>query len=308
VQACHVKPDDPIPEVPAGTDLRAEAWAALLVRAGGMDTDRILVRSHGQHGRALRPEITSTSLEWNEQVQQQVCFLDVRRDGLYENLPEALFHEAGSGRSIKRNAAEDVHANKAREFFRPFEQELFRLRVALLSAQLDASLGGTADHLRAWAELWDLPEDIDLRTRRALLLVLPYATQAVGDLGMTAVCFAFVMGHPVSIRIAERRSRPVDTGERSRLGGSALGAIILGGIHVEEWPHLAIRVQEVPVAYMAQAQARERLMRSIEVLASYFLPVHLGWSVELEMRKVDLGPPLGQADVPMLLGLNACLA
>ncbi|MBK7754188.1 MAG: hypothetical protein IPI41_16740 [Flavobacteriales bacterium] len=290
----------PLPEL----DLLAEVWAALLVRDRKVSPDDVFLRSLGQHGRSHRRDVVRSGVPHDRGATEPVLLLEARREGIYDGLPEALFHEAGSGRAIKRNAAEDRHAQRAREFFQPFEQELFRIRMAMVSAEVDSALDSTGGVDEMWSDLWSIPEDLDVRTRKALLLVLPHAHAGSNDLSVREACFSFVIGYPVKIALVAPRSAPIEGTAAATLGGAALGAVALGDHFHDGWPSLEVEIQGIPALKLSGREHRLKLDRAIEACMEYLLPVHLEASVRLLVREEDQELVLDDASRPGILAMN----
>lgn len=296
-------------EPPAGMDLLTEVWGLHLLHALGLDREELLFRSQGQHGRSQRKDILAVERKATLDDTAEQYVVDLRRDGLYDLLPEALFHEAGSSRSTKRNAVEDRNEQQARDFFLPFEQELFRLRMGLRA-------DGDAQAAHAWnnagtqalAALWMLPAGLGDRTRKALLEVLPYARQVQGDLDATAACFAFVLGHPVRIQRLPPAPAPVPAGRQVVLGEAPLGSgAAMGDVFYDGWPSILVKIHDLPVLKVDDPRERQAMLTLAKILADHFLPAHLDVRFELDVRADDQALVLGNEHTPALLAFNTCI-
>jgi hypothetical protein len=241
--------------------------------------------------------------------QLETMFLELRRDGLYDGLPEAIFHGAGTGRSMKRNAEEDRHEQRARDFFLPFEQEAHRLRMAL-RAQADGAIASGSGHTEATAlaALWMLPRNLNKVDRERLLYVLPYANSIIGDLEATAACFAQVLGYPVRITRHMPTPLPVSEQLQAQLGGAALGVDFVAGDRFHDgWPMLEVEVLEIPATILADPATRRRLHTLTTLLSGYLLPVHLEVSMYFRVHHNDEGFAIGDGERPSFLAMNTRL-
>lgn len=85
----------------------------------------------------------------------------------------------------------------------------------------------------ALARVWDLPDDLEPSVRAALIRLLPWLKRAECDLELSASCYSFVVGYPVTLRMT--RSEPIELGNgfEAALGQSALGraGIVSQGAH-----------------------------------------------------------------------------
>ena len=288
-------------------DTLAEEFALMLINDGSVLPDDVIFRSMGQHGRSHRRDIINVRSGNANEGQQHLLLIDLRRDGIYEGLPEALFHEPGSGRSVKRNAAENRNAEHARDFFLPFEQELFRLRMAMRADEAERALAGVGGTFaQELCELWMVPDDLDERTRRALLEVLPRMEQVVGNLDATAASVGHVLGHRVSITLLPPASVEVMEGMVASLGGAELGEqLVAGDRFFDGWPSLLMEAHDLPLAALDTPAERRALRRIMEVMADYFLPAHLSIEYRLNLHSEDEHFSIGDDAKPVILAMNA---
>lgn len=293
-------------QAPDGMDLLAEEWALRMLNEQELPMQDCVFQALGDHGRSHRQEIARIKLRNLPGTDHPVAYMELRRNGLYDGLPEALFHEAGSSRTVKQNAVEDRNEQHAREFFRPFEQELWRLRVALRAQEHDLVATGTARvHGRALASLWLLPDFLASAERAALLQVLPLVPQVYGDLPAVAACFAHVLGH--AVRISQRGPGPVPVHDalRAGMGEMALGGnSVVGDRFFDGWPGILVAVEGIPVRLMAEPVRYKRLRTLARVLAEHFLPAHLDVEYAFTVSGEDEGITLGSEGSPALLAMN----
>ena len=111
----------------SGGDIKAEVIAALLIPE--VDIDDISIKIKGQHKRAYRNEIDKIEFTNDGEV-----ILNCHRDGLYHNLPQALFHSQHSVSTNERESEtysqlEKEERETALNFFTPFEREYYRART-----------------------------------------------------------------------------------------------------------------------------------------------------------------------------------
>jgi hypothetical protein len=286
-------------------DPLAETLAIQTLQSGKVDSRHVLLRSMGQHARSQSKDVHQVSTTYLPLEDIDLMVFSVLRDGLYDNLPEALFHEAGSSKEPKRNQAEDQHAASARLFFMPFEQETFRLRLALLEDELTSALGKkNRQREDALARVWDLPDDLDPSVRSAMLRLLPWLKRAECDLEMGASCYSFVIGHPVTLRLARREPTEQGNGFEAALGQSALGHCVAGDTMDDGWPMVEVVVSELPLAALDDPIRRRSLRRTLEVLSMYLLPAHLDVRYSFSVLEDEESATIGDPQRPGILALN----
>lgn len=294
---------------PGDMDLLAEEWALCLLEEHNLTLDSCVFHPNGDHGRSHRKEIAHVSVRNLRGTDRPAVYLELRRNGIYHGLPEALFHEAGSSRTVKRNAAEDRNAQHAREFFLPFEQETGRSRMVLRAIEHELLSKGVAQvHGQALAELWMLPDFLAVGERTALLQVLPLAHKIQGDLSAIAACFTHVLGHPVRITLLEPSPVIVAEGLSQGLGIQVLGGdCVVGDSFFDGWPGIQVTVEAIPVNKMADPSWNRWLRTLARVLAEHFLPVHLEVAYAFNVLEEDQGLTLGCEERPALLNVNTCI-
>ena len=126
-------------------DFKAEVIAAEMVEHG-INADRILILLAGALKRSFSADVASVEDEFSEYDRKEYTIVKPTREGIYDMLPEGLFHSATAHknantdkeiiRSIKKRREEEVNARK---FFLPFETTInyLRMQMALYENMLD---------------------------------------------------------------------------------------------------------------------------------------------------------------------------
>src|ERR1039457_2548459 len=116
-------------------DIRAEAVAADIIEKG-MNPADIVIINDGSFRRNFSRDINYGEVI-NLDNGQQVLGLHITRDGLYDSLPEGVFHEQSiepltSGHDMaKLSKSQKTEEKYARKFLLPFENEIFYHRIQL---------------------------------------------------------------------------------------------------------------------------------------------------------------------------------
>ena len=146
------------------------------------------------------------SMDWEEgENGQQELHLVVRRNGLYDALPEALFH---SLQPISLQVAGEVdylpkqEEKAARQFFSGLDAEFYRVELQLeeIEQSLLSALYGDVLYEQL-CRFWEL-EQYDYLSRQqkeVLLELLPITHRIVGNWELTAHCFAAILDCRVNI-------------------------------------------------------------------------------------------------------------
>ena len=183
-------------------DIRAEIYAANLIENSEETTQKLgvddfIIQPIGAFKRSYSRDVIKTKEKQFAKKQHKHVYIKINRDGLYDHLPEGIFHEHYTGkgeRTLKQSEANIKQKKKeeqaARTFFLPFEQEFYRQRL-IIELEERAFLKGFLDKnlLKMFLEYWGLstlkfsndPDKNDLKAA-ALLNLLPYCSDIAGNL------------------------------------------------------------------------------------------------------------------------------
>jgi type VI secretion system protein ImpH len=295
-------------------DLRLEAIVAELL-AQGYELDDFLVRPVGLFARRYRRDLGTVYEESFERRHRQVVrtVLEVHREGLYDALPQQVFHQPGIQEMIEDSRTQRRREKATRLFFLPFEQEFFRFRVAIEQEERRYFTSLAAHwYNEALARFWGLAEaGLPPTVLTNLLYLLPLACNIVGDLPRTRYCFESVLGQPVQLRVLPPQRHPLPaaaTGaspSSGTLGHLALGTdMVLGGEYQETLPALEISLQRLTVpeleAYLTEAWPA----RALALLCQYFIAFETDVVVRYEMAAAEPVFQLSDGEDAPILGFT----
>ena len=307
-------------------DLRVEVILAELLTVGYVFDD-FLVRPVSLFARRYRRDLGNVSEEPFERGHRPVVrtVLEVHREGLYDALPQQVFHQPGSSSSEHppgtRAMVEDSRAQRRKEkatrrFFLPFEQEFFRCRVRIEQEERRYFTSLSARwYNEALARFWGLADaGLPPAALTNLLYLLPLACHIVGDLPRTQRCFESVLGQPVQLRVVAPQRHPLPGGvaasgptppSSGRLGSLALGRdLVLGGDYQETLPALEIRLSDLTVTQLEAYLAGEWPAKALALLCAYFVAFETDVVVRYEMAAVTPEFRLGEGENAPVLGFT----
>ncbi|MBO0359115.1 hypothetical protein J0X19_14235 [Hymenobacter sp. BT186] len=267
-------------------DLRLEVVLADLL-AHGYRFDDFVVRPASLFSRRYRRDIGAVTDERTERWQAPKTAIEVHREGLYDALPQQLFHQPGdpAPQPGVRAMIEDIQAQRRREkatrrFFLPFEQEFYRFRVLLEQEERRYMTNLSAQwYNEVLARFWELAGQLPPRQVTTLLYLLPLAHRIVGDLPRTQQVFESVLELPVHLRTVAPLEFAVEalqtTGATTGavLGQGALGRdFVLSGAYQETLPALEISLQLQSTAELETYLAPDSWQsRALKLLCNYFV-------------------------------------
>lgn len=218
---------------------------------------------------------------------QDFLNIEVHRDGLYDYLPEGLFHQATGYTRDQREVFAEIdeqgrRRSAARRFFQPIEQEFYlqRLRLELEERKYDVSEDNLRQNRQAdiLREFWGLPlELLTIRQLNNLLHLLPVAHRITPNQALVRQVFELILGVPVHLRTIPPLTFLIELTEgdvppSDELSRSELGNLSLGGVYQDTMPAVEIRLGPLNGSQLNDFLANGRSRVILNLLITYFIP------------------------------------
>lgn len=274
------------------TDFKAVALAADLIEREIIEAENVEVIPVGSDKRAFAKDIEQSQSYYLESRRQNRLRIQVNREGLYDMLPEGLFHRPPKGSSAmdEEGMIKDIRERReeekaARLFFSPFDVELNHARVMaeLYENMLDKKTTYTELNRifeKSWAE-FDL---LDKRQSIIWMHLIPEIQQRRNDMPFISKILNALFNLPVEISDNSNHIKliAIDAQMQMQLGKSALGIdTIIGKEFMPE--HEAIKVKIGPahpsslISFIPGGKNRAVL----EMALSYLVPIDTEVQTEL---------------------------
>ncbi|MEL7062444.1 MAG: type VI secretion system baseplate subunit TssG [Bacteroidota bacterium] len=267
-------------------DLRLEVILGELIQNGHLKPEQIEVQPEGIFFRGSRRDLGKVEEVRNELGQVKKIVFHALREGLYDALPQGLFHRPKS-RKYKKTAkeiSEEVRAQEAeeaaaRDFFQPIEQEYYGQRIQLEQEERDVFSGfsskkGQRIFLR---DFWGLalpgipPEQIT-----ALLYILPLSYTYKGVLPKVEEIMQAVMRQPIRLIPEYKGLYQADLDLFPGLGETFLGLnTVLGPELRDGMPTLRMEIGPMNGEELMDYLLKGKQEKLRKVLCHFFLPVDL---------------------------------
>lgn len=274
-------------------DIRSEVIVSDLL-ASGMHTEDISVRFAGQLKRPCSRDIADIRLAPQGKRNQQLEII-LNRDSIYDTLPEGMFHQpSAENQSLSVSSmVEEYHQQQqeeeeARQFFAPFENELFLQRTfteseefrqlsQIQQSQLDPSV---------LAQL-GIDPGLPQAFTATFLRILPYLSHIAGDLVKTEQLFSLLLDDPIRLK-ADSCARAEKGGHLPLLGDATLGDDLTAGNTLLP-DHNIFRLTVGPVS-------REKLpgyadegwkAAALQTLINFVIPIEWEITVQIEITKEE---------------------
>jgi type VI secretion system protein ImpH len=261
-------------------DLKVEFILAELMKTS-LDPDNTVIHALGIFKRRYSKDLVRGEIKEYRESKRQFLELSVHRNGLYDLLPNGLFHQP-QNRKSNLNPAQAIEEHKyqkqvereSRLFFLPFEQELYRLSL-FLEIEERKSIFTTQNVLnnQAFIDFWHIPDFFNEQQICNLLYILPLAASVVGDKLLTRLCFESILNDHVGIfESAPVRHEVTETGN-SILNNVYLGAdFVIENSFSEVAPCLEIHITPSRQEDLIQYLEGGVKMKMLEFLLGYFTP------------------------------------
>ena len=293
-------------------DIKAEVVVGEL-HDNNFSSNEILTHHLGGFLRSVRKDIQEVGFPENVLPDEALeIVLELSRDGLYDSLPEGLFHQPSlRSRSAKRNEIMDelkkhrVEEGYARKFFAPFENEFFNLRVLLEKREKYAIQGFTTSaNKKLLQRIWRVMQYLNSRQINLLMHYLPLAHILRGDNVKLQKVMQTVLGVKVNLQYsnvnyivknhAQAQLSKVTLGVDSVLGNSftlsvPYQQILIGPLSNKEFP-----------AYLPGGEAHTLL----KLLQDFFFPAYLQTQLIITMQRNENKLSLNEVSNISYLGFN----
>jgi hypothetical protein len=291
-------------------DIKAEVMANHALQ-NNVHPDDFVVLHDGRFYREYRTDVYAIN-KIDDAWLHQLLQLRLSRSGLYDLVPEGLFHQSYT--SAKSNAATELAAQSrvdrkkelaARKFFQPIENSLFRQRVSLEQEEENLLAGMDNGLLNDYFfTFWEFPEALNKTSAMLLVLLLPYAHAIAGDLELMQNCLEILLQEKVSIELITPAACAAP-GRDNSLGMGELGNdFVCGQTFSEDYPCLQYNIgplqQSKPVDYVTGGD-NDLLL---QVFNNYFAPAEADIIINVEVDRTRALVELSAEESP-ILGFSA---
>ncbi|SEJ68902.1 hypothetical protein SAMN05216327_11676 [Dyadobacter sp. SG02] len=267
-------------------DLKAEFIASSWLE-NDIPAAQILFRPLGDFKRRSHHDIENTRELELGNFKGQV--IDSNRSGIYDHLPEQLFHLPSSTNlgTVKKKVDEirlqREKEQKSRLFFLPLEQEFFLNRVSLARLEQCAwELGADSGLLQELKAFWQAPPSLDESVFVQLLPLLPLVSENRGNLDKAAEIMTIALRLPVEIHIIYGLKYHYEC--NASMGDALLGAdTALGGDLDTYLPQINVDIEVPSPAGLDKYLHNPNFDVLVNWLLGWFVPVEYDFAVSLKL-------------------------
>jgi len=272
-------------------DVKPEALLANALRHGLVKIEDIFIRPVSTFQRSYARDLFAVEKRERKQG-NSYYYVDINREGLYDTLPEGLFHQTlkKDAQIDTETAVEELELHRqeekaARKFFLPLEQEFYRLQLLAEWQESQLMLSSlNRQQYSALINLWGLPKTLSDYQALMMLHIIPLLHRIVGDYETTSNLLSLVMENTIRVVASQATTQETNEVELPSLGAFELGRDSILGNYIEDYhPHYQLIVGPIEkkyiTGYLSAGKKRKTLLR----LCAYFLPCQSDISVKIEI-------------------------
>lgn len=277
-------------------DYKAEVTAAEMVEEG-VPIEQILILMLGSLRRTYRKDVDFLEKKFSELDHHTYTVINTPKEGIYDMLPEGLFHTVSLKNSVKSQKEivkiikehRDEEFN-ARRFFAPFETSINHLRIqlALYENKLDKR-----SHYSEFSDIftgnWEIFNYLDEVQSNLFVHLLPIIHDIRDDYPLAETIIELILMVPVSIVSQRRKPTLIDSPMVSTLGENALGVdFTTGNILFDDGDNtLQINMGPMTKEQLKHFMPGTKQSKVFELLCDHLLPVHIDVATEFELIDED---------------------
>jgi len=274
------------------SDIKAEVLMADLIENGFTPSDFIILFNSSFKRRYSSDILKAEKYQVNSF--EETLAVSLARDGLYDLLPEGLFHTSpdsaiSSGKGMASDSKKELKIEEeTRKFFLPFENEFFYQRVELELKERFVLQNLNENNLNDFfLDFWRIDRSLNRELIIKLSMMLPFVREIAGDFEMTASCLGAILNEKVTHKTeyssgSAIEKKTVFDDNDCLLGNVDLGVNMIIGSHSPENCKM-IRFSIGPLRnsniepYMEDGE----IERFIKCFCSYFIPLEMNFAFDV---------------------------
>lgn len=211
------------------TDYKAEVIAGLLVEQG-FSVDKLLIVRKGAGKRGVSKDIAELYHGRYKNTDTSLV-LHTNRKGIYDYLPEGLFHKSSyaHGERSKESVLADMNRHRAdeffiRDFFRLFETEtdINRILTQAKEFQYDKK-NNHSQYIQIYESFWPILKQMDLAKAVLFMKMIPLVSQIRLSKTEVAKTLSLILDVPVQITPVRKNRAIKESLRLPQLGKAQLG-------------------------------------------------------------------------------------
>lgn len=299
-------------------DIKAEAIIGDILEYG-LELNDIVAIQEGLFKRRFKPDVSHADIKTLNNG-EEVIEVSITRDGIYDALPEGIFHEQSSESSSagRQMAAESKKQRQeeidARRFFLPLENEIFFQRV-VLEMEERRILNQFSENLfdDIFPEFYNLDKSLPQKYLSRLVLLLHFSHLIAGKPDLTARILEIIIEENVHVNVIKSVGNDSggnlkDLPEACTLNDTRLGVDFICGQHFNNaWQGLEFVIGPLNNTAVEDYLENGQNKKFLECFYGYFIPAELDIKTRIRVKEEEMGFCLNDAFSNPVLGYNTVI-
>lgn len=293
------------------SDYTAESIASSLIKKGVLP-EQIILKPKGTSRRPHKTDVSDIYSVLNEETNHNLIFLETPREGIYDTLPETIFHSFSSVKSVKNTESIKEEIKKHREeekqarlFFLPFEQEFFTIKRSLFEFEDGFDwLANASNFIEIYKNYYPILGDLSIEKGYLFLRLTPLIHELRDDFPKIERCLSMLLDLEVQISLSYNKNR-ISSYTPPELGFAKLGSnTIIGEVIEDGEPDLNIVLSPSTHSELHDYLYYTNTVRLTKLLCDFFVGAQYEVSVSyaLDGNYADFS-----LDGAAVLGYSVCL-
>lgn len=277
-----------------GTDYRAEALVSGLIKIG-VNPDQIIITPKSTSQRSYRKEVSDFYSEISDYDHKEYLFLHTHRDGLYDALPENIFHQPTRGRTeknkyetideIKRHREEE---KEIRKFFLPFEHEYNYVKVQLYSIEEEFENHTNSSKLiEVFSAHWPILKKLDAYHAYVFLRIIPLINTLRNNFELVSKSMSLILGVNIELSLVWKELHD-DRALSFILGKGNLGMDTIIGANTHDGEHdVLVKIGPLQSFEIENFIHKGKHAEVIDELLDHFLGANYYFHKEIVVEKEE---------------------
>ncbi len=260
-------------------DLKAEVVVAEILENSKISNQEITVRNRSCFARGYRRDIINAKTSIDHKLE-----INLSRNGIYDALPQGIFHSAIALNSRKtfselRQKIKKEEAD-ARMLFAPLENEFFLHRVFLEQQEKKLALQFNNRNNSFLLDFWDLKGKVANEYVFLLIKVLPLAYKISKNETLIAQCLGEILQEKVTIekKFINLTNKQIDKKQDDVLGVNS--TLTLSKTRIL-YPFYCITIELSDLADKEKYANDGIAAQLIRVFCDYFVPLEIDWETKI---------------------------
>ncbi|MBQ4804447.1 hypothetical protein J8L88_16420 [Aquimarina sp. MMG015] len=264
-------------------NLKAEVFVTEILEKSSVNLTDIDVFNNSTFSRSYRRDVINFKLDSYSGNTDKLQF-NIARNGLYDTLPEGLFHEPVKAKSdisfTELHQKQKKQEKDARSFFSPLENEFFTQRVNIEKNErklINEFANLKTDFL---LKFWNLDPEIPSDYSIKLLQLLPYVHKISGEIELTALSLEKIIGEKVTI---EKKYKTLDDNINDTSKEHQLGVDLVLELKetVISYPCWEITIGPVDQKNIDKYIVSGATKKFITIFCDYFIPMEIDTKINV---------------------------